>query len=155
MAKVCKSLHDDDNNSDGKAAYSDDDGDKKKPDDRTGSSSIINNTDIIKGGVASLSSSTTKVVVDHFAKSFHAPGHVPILIAAKNLLSDRKGHTELCIYLLRLAGMAPAVTICEMMDSQTYGSLSIEKALEYARKFDLPLVEASELKEAHQKAKVK
>src|SRR5690606_41647870 len=36
--------------------------------------------------------------VEDFAKSFRAPGHVPILIASRRLLHDRMGHTELCIY---------------------------------------------------------
>ncbi|HVX03273.1 MAG TPA: 3,4-dihydroxy-2-butanone-4-phosphate synthase [Nitrososphaera sp.] len=92
--------------------------------------------------------------VEDFARNFRAPGHVPVLIATKNLLSDRNGHTELCVYLMKLANMTPAVAICEMMDSQTHRALSIEKAHEYAQKSGIPLVEASELKEAHQKAKV-
>jgi len=92
--------------------------------------------------------------VDEFARDFRAPGHIPILIAAKGLLAERKGHTELCVYLMRLAGMAPAVAICEMMDSATHRALTVEKAGEYARKAGIPLLEASELKEAYQKAKV-
>lgn len=92
--------------------------------------------------------------VDEFAHDFRAPGHIPILIAAKGLLAERKGHTELCVYLMRLAGMAPAVAICEMMDSATHRALTVEKAGEYAREAGIPLLEASELKEAYQKAKV-
>lgn len=94
------------------------------------------------------------VNVEEFAKNFRAPGHVPILIAAKNLLAERNGHTELCVYLMKLAGMTPAVAICEMMDSQTHKALSIEKASAYAKRSGIPLVEASELKEAHQRARV-
>lgn len=88
--------------------------------------------------------------VQEFAKSFRAPGHVPILIASKRLLHDRMGHTELCVYLAKLAGIVPAVAICEMMDSNTHRALSIEAAQEYASKFGIPLVDASELK-AHAK----
>jgi 3,4-dihydroxy 2-butanone 4-phosphate synthase len=94
------------------------------------------------------------VNADEFAKNFRAPGHVPILIAAKNLLAERNGHTELCVYLMKLAGMTPAVAICEMMDSQTHRALSIEKASAYAKRSGIPFVEASELKEAHQRARV-
>ncbi len=61
--------------------------------------------------------------VEEFAKNFRAPGHVPILVAAKNLLADRSGHTELCVYLMKLAGMTPAVAICEMMDSHAQGAV--------------------------------
>jgi 3,4-dihydroxy 2-butanone 4-phosphate synthase len=84
--------------------------------------------------------------VEEFAKDFHAPGHVPILIASKRLLHDRMGHTELCVYLAKLAEIIPAVSICEMMDSTTYRALTIEAAQEYASKFGLPLIDASELK---------
>jgi 3,4-dihydroxy 2-butanone 4-phosphate synthase len=88
--------------------------------------------------------------VDDFAKNFRAPGHVPILIASKRLLQDRMGHTELCVYLMQLAGLTPAVAICEMMDSDTHRALSIEAAQEYADKFSIPLIDAGELK-AHAK----
>lgn len=92
--------------------------------------------------------------VEEFARDFRAPGHIPILIASRRLLVERNGHTELCVYLTKLAGITPAVAMCEMMDSETHGSLSIEKARDYANRSGIPLVEASELKEAHQKAKV-
>ena len=88
--------------------------------------------------------------VDEFANNFRAPGHVPILIASRRLLQDRMGHTELCVYLAKLAGIIPAVAICEMMDSATHRALSIEAAQEYAAKFNIQLVDASELK-AHAK----
>ncbi len=88
--------------------------------------------------------------VDDFGKNFRAPGHVLILIASRRLLHDRMGHTELCVYLMQLAGLTPAVAICEMMDSTTHRALSIEAAQEYANKFNIPLIDASELK-AHAK----
>ncbi|HLG37800.1 MAG TPA: 3,4-dihydroxy-2-butanone-4-phosphate synthase [Nitrososphaera sp.] len=84
--------------------------------------------------------------VEEFAKNFRAPGHVPILIASKRLLHDRMGHTELCVYLANLAGINPAVAICEMMDSITHKALSIDAAQGYAAKFNIPLIDASELK---------
>src|SRR5919197_2720786 len=84
--------------------------------------------------------------VEDFASNFRAPGHVPILIASKRLLHDRMGHTELCVYLMQLADLTPAVAICEMMDSATHRALSIDAAQEYAAKFGIPLIDASELK---------
>jgi 3,4-dihydroxy 2-butanone 4-phosphate synthase len=80
-----------------------------------------------------------------FATNFHAPGHVPILIASKNL-QERAGHTELCVYLMDLAGLTPAVAICEMLDSYSYRSLSVEKAKKYASKSGIPILEANQLK---------
>jgi 3,4-dihydroxy 2-butanone 4-phosphate synthase len=84
--------------------------------------------------------------VEQFASNFHAPGHVPILIASKHLLHDRMGHTELCVYLTQLADITPAVAICEMMDSTTHRALSIDAGQKYAAEFGIPLIDASELK---------
>jgi 3,4-dihydroxy 2-butanone 4-phosphate synthase len=84
--------------------------------------------------------------VEEFGRNFRAPGHVPILIASKRLIQERAGHTELCLYLARLAGLTPAVVICEMLDSITYKALSAEKAKSYAIKAGLPFVESSQLK---------
>jgi 3,4-dihydroxy 2-butanone 4-phosphate synthase len=84
--------------------------------------------------------------VEQFARNFRAPGHVPILIASKHLLHDRMGHTELCVYLMQLANLIPAVVICEMMDSRTHRSLSTDAGQKYAARFGIPLIDASELK---------
>jgi 3,4-dihydroxy 2-butanone 4-phosphate synthase len=84
--------------------------------------------------------------IEQFARNFRAPGHVPILIASKHLLHDRMGHTELCVYLTQLADLTPAVAICEMMDSITHRSLSIDAGQKYAARFGIPLIDASELK---------
>jgi 3,4-dihydroxy 2-butanone 4-phosphate synthase len=61
------------------------------------------------------------------------------------------GHTELCVYLMQLGVMTPAVAICEMMDSETHNALSVEKAKGYAKRFSIPVVDSEELK-AHAKA---
>ena len=88
--------------------------------------------------------------VEEFARDFRAPGHVQILIASKGLIYERRGHTELCVYLMQLAGLIPAVAICEMLDSTTHRALSINKARKYANKSGIPLLEASQLN-AHAK----
>jgi 3,4-dihydroxy 2-butanone 4-phosphate synthase len=84
--------------------------------------------------------------VEEFSNNFRAPGHVPILIASKGLLHGRAGHTELCVYLMNIAGLVPAVAICEMLDSTTNMALSIKKAKKYASKNNIPLLESSQLK---------
>jgi 3,4-dihydroxy 2-butanone 4-phosphate synthase len=88
---------------------------------------------------------------EEFARNFRAPGHVPILIASKGLLQERKGHTELCVYLTQLAELTPVVAICEMLDSTTYRALSASKAKIYSDKAAIPLLEASQL-ERHARA---
>lgn len=84
--------------------------------------------------------------INEFANNFRAPGHVPILIASKKLLQDRTGHTELCIYLAQLANLTAAVVICEMLDNETHRALSITKAKTYSTKYQIPLLEADELR---------
>jgi 3,4-dihydroxy 2-butanone 4-phosphate synthase len=84
--------------------------------------------------------------VSEFIKNFRTPGHVPLLIAASGLLKERFGHTELAVYLAKVAGLTPAVAICEMLDSNTFRSLSITEAYKYAKIKDLPLLEANQLK---------
>jgi 3,4-dihydroxy 2-butanone 4-phosphate synthase len=81
-----------------------------------------------------------------FSKKFRSPGHVHILIGAKELLKERSGHTELSIKLLEHANLIPAVVICEMLDSETGGALSVNKATEYSKKFKIPFVESSQIK---------
>lgn len=83
--------------------------------------------------------------IEEFANSFRAPGHVPLLIASNNLLEERTGHTELSIYLMQIARLVPAVVICEMLDSTTHRSLSINKAKNYANKFGIVLIESNQL----------
>jgi 3,4-dihydroxy 2-butanone 4-phosphate synthase len=80
-----------------------------------------------------------------FNSIFKTPGHVPMLIASEGLLSNRLGHTEMSIYLMKLAGLTPVTAICEMLDSQTYNALSTEKAKQYATEHAMPYFDGTEL----------
>jgi len=82
-----------------------------------------------------------------FISSFKTPGHVPLLLASKGLLESRQGHTEMSIYLTKLADLTPVTAICEMMDAETYTALSLEKAEKYARQNAIPLIDGKELLE--------
>ena len=82
-----------------------------------------------------------------FVSSFKTPGHVPLLIASKGLLSKRQGHTEMSVYLTQIAGLTPVAAICEMMDAETYTALSIDKAEKYAKQNAIPLIDGKELLE--------
>jgi 3,4-dihydroxy 2-butanone 4-phosphate synthase len=82
-----------------------------------------------------------------FVSSFKTPGHVPLLLASKGLLENRQGHTEMSIYLTKLAGLTPITAICEMMDAETYNALSLEKAEKYAKQNAIPLIDGKELLE--------
>ena len=82
-----------------------------------------------------------------FASSFKTPGHVPLLIASKGLLTARQGHTEMSVYLAQIAGLTPVTAICEMMDAETYTALSVDKAAKYAKQNGIPLIDGKELLE--------
>ncbi|MDD1718111.1 MAG: 3,4-dihydroxy-2-butanone-4-phosphate synthase [Methanoregulaceae archaeon] len=80
-----------------------------------------------------------------FADEFRTPGHVALLRAAKGLLSQRHGQTELSIALALMAGVTPAIAICEMLDDDTGLALDKEKAKAYGRRYGLPFIEGSEV----------
>lgn len=50
-----------------------------------------------------------------FGRSFRAPGHVHLCMGARNLLRERKGHTELGVALARVAGVTPVLAGAEML----------------------------------------
>ena len=85
-----------------------------------------------------------------FTSSFKTPGHVPLLLASDGLLSSRKGHTEMSIYLTKLSKLHPVSAICEMMDAETYGALSLEKAKKYAKENAIPFIDGKKLYEFSQ-----
>jgi 3,4-dihydroxy 2-butanone 4-phosphate synthase len=82
-----------------------------------------------------------------FGQSFRAPGHVFLLNSQPGILDDRRGHTELTTALLKIGGMLPSATICEMMGDDGK-ALSREKAQEHARRYGLTFLEGAEIIEA-------
>ena len=85
-----------------------------------------------------------------FGKEFRSPGHVPICVAANGLLDERKGHTELVISMMKIAGLAPAGSGCEIMGDDGK-ALSKDKAEEYAKKHGLVFLDGKEIVEAWKK----
>lgn len=80
-----------------------------------------------------------------FKEQFRTPGHMPILIAAEELLDQRHGQTELSVAMAQMAGINPVITICEMLDDESGRALSKEDAVRYAKKHGLVFVEGSEV----------
>ena len=85
-----------------------------------------------------------------FGKEFRSPGHVPLLRAASDLLSERKGQTELSIALAEMANITPAMVLCEMLDDNTGKALSKKDAKLYAKNQDLVFLEGGKILEAYQ-----
>lgn len=84
----------------------------------------------------------------NFYTEFRTPGHVSILRAAEGLLDERRGQTELSVALALLAGISPAMTICEMLDDESGGALSKDNARAFASERDMVFMEGSEIVEA-------
>jgi 3,4-dihydroxy 2-butanone 4-phosphate synthase len=85
-----------------------------------------------------------------FGKEFRSPGHVPICVAAKKLLNERKGHTELVISMMKMANLTAAGSGCEIM-GENGKALSKEKAMEYADKHNLVFLDGKLIVEAWKK----
>ena len=91
--------------------------------------------------LCSSSLNCVKGLQDIFAAEFKSPGHVHLLVESEASLAERRGHTELSVYLCRRAGLTPAAVICEMLDSESHEALSVAEANEYARENSLPILE--------------
>ncbi len=80
-----------------------------------------------------------------FYSEFRTPGHVSILKAAEGLMEERRGQTELSVALALLAGISPAMVICEMLDSESGGALSKADAIAFASERDVIFMEGKEI----------
>jgi 3,4-dihydroxy 2-butanone 4-phosphate synthase len=82
-----------------------------------------------------------------FGQEFRSPGHVPICVAAKGLLDKRKGHTELVVSMMKMAGLNPVGSGCEIMGD---GGKALPKkmAIKYAKEHNLVFLEGKEILEA-------
>lgn len=85
-----------------------------------------------------------------FGKEFRSPGHVPICVAAEKLLNERKGHTELVISMMKMAGLIPAGSGCEIMGDQGR-ALPKDKAKQYAKDNGFVFLDGKEIVEAWKK----
>ncbi|MEM3086609.1 MAG: 3,4-dihydroxy-2-butanone-4-phosphate synthase [Halobacteria archaeon] len=83
-----------------------------------------------------------------FGERFRSPGHVSICRAAEGLLGRRQGQTELSVALALMAGVPPAMVMCEMMDGRTGNALSKGRARAYGERHGLVWLQGAEVVEA-------
>jgi 3,4-dihydroxy 2-butanone 4-phosphate synthase len=92
----------------------------------------------------SIETMDTTSAMKQFGKEFRSPGHIPICVATKDLLKERKGHTELVVALLQMAGLVPVGSGCEIMgDNGT--ALSKDDARRFAEKNGLTFLEGKNI----------
>ncbi|MFA8436260.1 MAG: bifunctional 3,4-dihydroxy-2-butanone-4-phosphate synthase/GTP cyclohydrolase II [Marinifilaceae bacterium] len=98
---------------------------------------------------------TIKKVLDPQAKpeDFTRPGHIFPLVARKNGVLVRAGHTEAGVDLARMAGLFPAAVICEIMNED--GTMArVPQLMEYVKKHDLKIITIADLIEYRRRTEV-
>lgn len=86
----------------------------------------------------------SKKAIKELGQEFRSPGHIPICIASEKLLNERKGHTELVISLLQMAGLTLVGSGCEIMGEHGK-ALPKEDAKRYAEKNNLVFLEGNDI----------
>lgn len=78
------------------------------------------------------------------AEGFKKPGHMFPLIAKKNGVIERPGHTEAAVDLAKLAGLKPAGVICEILKDD--GTMArYDDLVKFAKKHELKMLTIKEL----------
>ena len=106
--------------------------------------------DAVEGATTGMSVGDRLATINTFCSdeskpsSLAQPGHLFPLRARPGLLSERRGHTEGCVEILRLAGMKEVGVIIEIMDE--YGKMIKGDALrQFAKIYNLTFVSIEEL----------
>lgn len=97
-----------------------------------------------------LSSKNNGNPVKKLGEEFRSPGHIPICVASDKPLTTRFGHTELAVSILKMAGLIPVASGCEIMGDNGK-ALSKLKARQYAKENDLCFLEGKDIIEAWNK----
>jgi len=90
---------------------------------------------------------TIKALGDKNAKpsDFVRPGHMIPIASAKAGLSERKGHTEAAVELMKLAGFDPAVALGLEIVSKEGHMATEEELFELSKRFDLKIIHMRDL----------
>lgn len=83
---------------------------------------------------------------DARAEDFRRPGHMFPLLAKKNGVLEREGHTEATVDLMRLAGLKECGLCCEIMNEDGT-MMRTAKLMELAEKFQIKMITIRQLKE--------
>jgi len=89
---------------------------------------------------------TVRAVADpnSTASDFVRPGHVHLLLAKEGGVLRRAGHTEAAVDLARMAGLAPAGVLCEIL-AENGDRASRAELLEMAEKHNLEIISIEQL----------
>lgn len=106
----------------------------------------IDHVDTTTGISAAERSITAMKCVDENAKpqDFRRPGHMFPLLAKKNGVLERNGHTEATVDLMRLAGLKECGLCCEIM-KEDGTMMRMPELIQLSKKFDLKFITIQEL----------
>lgn len=112
----------------------------------------IDHKDTTTGISAAERSITALRVVDEKAKpeDFRRPGHMFPLLAKKNGVLERAGHTEATVDLLRLAGLKECGLCCEIMRDDGY-MMRTPELIELAQKWNMVFITIKSLQDYRKK----
>lgn len=87
-----------------------------------------------------------RAIADPHSKpeDFQRPGHVHLLMAKPGGVLRRAGHTEAAVDLSRMAGLAPAGILCEILD-ETGNRATRDQLFELAKKDNLCIITIEDL----------
>lgn len=112
----------------------------------------IDHVDTTTGISAAERGLTARKVVDPASKpaDFRRPGHMFPLLAKKNGVLERNGHTEATVDLMRLAGLEPCGLCCEIMGDDGH-MLRTPQLMELAQKWNLKFITIKALQDYRKK----
>lgn len=106
----------------------------------------IDHVDTTTGISAAERSITAMKCVEDDVKpeDFRRPGHMFPLLAKKNGVLERNGHTEATVDLMRLAGLKEVGLCCEIMEEDGH-MMQTPRLIELARKWDIKFITIKDL----------
>lgn len=112
----------------------------------TGFVTPLDHVDAKTGITAEERAACVRAIVDPKSQpsDFVRPGHVHLLLAKEGGVLRRAGHTEAAVDLARMAGLAPAGVLCEVL-SESGDRANRDELMEIATKHNLEIISIEEM----------
>jgi len=113
---------------------------------RTAFTVTVDHRSVKTGITADERAETIRALVDPASEpnDFLRPGHVLPLVAKEGGVLRRAGHTEAAVDLARMAGLAPAGVLCEILNEEG-GRADRKELLDLACQYDLKIISIEQL----------
>ena len=113
---------------------------------RTAFTVTVDHRSVKTGITADERAETIRALVDPASEpnDFLRPGHILPLVAKEGGVLRRAGHTEAAVDLARMAGLAPAGVLCEILNEEG-GRADRKELLDLACQYDLKIISIEQL----------